>query len=75
MTKAHTPLEALERAIAIVGSAEELATITQTPKTTVSSWRHKSKMVGAKKAVAVEMATGGKVTRYELRPDIFGGAA
>lgn len=75
MTKADTPLEALERAIAIVGSAEELAAVTKTPKTTVSSWRHKSKRVGASKALAVERATGGKVTRHELRPDIFGGAA
>jgi DNA-binding transcriptional regulator YdaS (Cro superfamily) len=36
----------------------------------VSQWVQ----VPAERCVAIEAATGGKVTRYELRPDIFGGA-
>lgn len=37
-----------------------------------SGWR--GRRVPAERCLAIEQATGGAVTRYELRPDIFGQA-
>lgn len=38
----------------------------------VGHWVTGRKRITAEKAVAIENATNGEVTRYELRPDIFG---
>ena len=58
---------ALERAITEAGGTAALArTINVTPQA-ISQWDR----VPAERAVAVEQATGGKVTRQELRPDLY----
>ncbi len=58
---------ALERAITEAGGTAALArTINVTPQA-ISQWDR----VPAERALAVEQATGGKVTRHELRPDIY----
>lgn len=40
---------------------------------TVSMWRKRGR-VPAEKCIAVEKASGGTASRYELRPDVFGAA-
>ncbi len=58
---------ALERAITEAGGTVALArSINVTPQA-ISQWER----VPAERALAVEQATGGKVTRHELRPDIY----
>jgi pyruvate,orthophosphate dikinase len=58
---------ALERAISEAGGTAALArTINVTPQA-ISQWDR----VPAERALAVESATGGKVTRQELRPDLY----
>ena len=65
--------EALRRAIKIVGSQEKLAEKLGITQGAVSHWFNKN--VGLipplDYVVEIEKATGGKVTRYELRPDFF----
>lgn len=63
----------LERAIEIVGGQSKLARAVGTTPQAVHQWREKGRVPG-ERARAVELATGGQVTRYELRPDIFGAA-
>ena len=43
-------------------------------KAAVSHWRHNRYRVPADRCIDVERATGGAVTRYDLRPDVFGPA-
>ena len=58
---------ALDRAITEAGGTAALArTINVTPQA-ISQWDR----VPAERALAVEQATGGKVTRHELRPDLY----
>ena len=58
---------ALERAIGEAGGTAALArTINVTPQA-ISQWDR----VPAERVLAVEQASGGKVTRHELRPDLY----
>jgi malate synthase len=36
------------------------------------NWLHRDKLVPAEMCIPIEKATGGTVTRYELRPDVYG---
>lgn len=57
----------LADAIRAVGTAADLARkIGLTPQA-VAQWTK----VPAKRVIAVEEATGGKVSRYQLRPDLY----
>lgn len=66
--KKYTPEQALADAIAAVGTASALARELDITREAVSQW----KQVPADRVLAVEKATGGKVDRYSLRPDIYG---
>lgn len=60
---------ALEKAITAAGGTASLArTINVTPQA-ISQWER----VPAERVIAVEEATGGKVTRSDLRPDLYPG--
>lgn len=63
----------LERAISAFGTQEAFAAALRIKSPSVSRWR-KNQRVPVERCVAVEMATKGKVTRYDLRPDVFGEA-
>lgn len=69
-----TPLEALERAIAIAGGQSELARRISAKQQTVHYWVAVAGKAAAEYARPIEFAVDGQVTRYQLRPDVFGEA-
>lgn len=64
--------EALIEAIKAAGSQGKLAALIGKQQGHIGKWLHRDKKVPAESCVPIEMATGGKVTRYDLRPDVFG---
>jgi DNA-binding transcriptional regulator YdaS (Cro superfamily) len=61
-----TPRYALAKAIHYVGSQRLLAQACDVSQQTVSHWL--KVQIPAKYVIKIEKLTGGKVTRYELRP-------
>ena len=59
---------AKNKAIVLAGGTAALARIIGVSSQAISQWRY----VPANRARAVERATGGQVSRYDLRSDIFG---
>ena len=62
----------IETAAEHVGGFAELARIVGVKPPAVHQWRESG--VPAGRCLAVEAATGGAITRYDLRPDVFGPA-
>ena len=62
-------MEALDRAIKVLGGVTKAAYAIGVRQSAVSNW--KARGVPIDKAISIETATGGAVKRYELRPDIF----
>ena len=62
----------LEQAINILGNQTKLGEAIGCDQTTISSWLIKyDGKVPAEKAPAIEIATAGQITKYQLRPDLF----
>lgn len=64
---------ALDLAVQALGTQDALASVLRIKSPSISEWRKRGR-VPAERCIAIEQATGGQVTRYELRPDIFGPA-
>lgn len=65
----------IERALdAAGGKQNELASRLSVTPQALNQWVNGVRPVPAKHCIAIEEATGGAVTRYELRPDVFGAA-
>lgn len=64
----------LARAIAIVGSQVKLADRIGKKQGHVWDWLYKTGKPAPECCIAIEEATNGVVTRYALRPDVFGTA-
>ena len=62
---------ALERAVEIAGGQSALARKLGLKQANVWHWLNRAEHVPAEQAIAIEAATGGAVTRAELRPDLF----
>jgi DNA-binding transcriptional regulator YdaS (Cro superfamily) len=62
-------LRALKRAIEVAGGPTALAGLLGKHQSLVSQWKHR-KQVPAAWVLLIEKHTG--VSRYELRPDVFG---
>lgn len=64
----------LDRAITHVGGVTALAEQLGVRQSAVSNWRKRGDRprVPAERCIAIEQATDGAVTRYDLRPDVFG---
>jgi len=62
-------MKALDRAVEKAGSQLRLASILGIKPPSVTGWYDRGR-VPAERCIAIESATG--VTRYELRPDVFG---
>lgn len=63
-------IEAIKKAIEISGSQVALAKKLGCTYQAIQAWRAKGEVPPAR-AVQIEKATDGVVTRYELRPDLF----
>lgn len=64
----------IKRAVQSVGSNAALAIQVGVSPGMVSQWVSGKRPVAATRCAAIETATKGAVTRYELRPDVFGDA-
>lgn len=56
------------RALRLVGGPTRMAELCGVKRPSVYKW---IRQVPAERAIAIEKATGGKVTRHQLRPDIY----
>ncbi|MFA5494229.1 MAG: helix-turn-helix domain-containing protein [Porticoccaceae bacterium] len=63
--------EQLKRAIDLLGGQSALARAINTKQQNVWFWLNKSGRVPAEFVLPIEQATGGEVTRTQLRPDIY----
>jgi len=68
MNKKHL---ALFKAIEIAGGQAALARFCGVSQPSVHKWLKRSQGIPAERVLAVERATGGKISRHELRPDIY----
>ena len=64
-------VQALKRAVEKAGGQSALARACGVKQGHIWHWINKSLRVPAEHVLSVEAATGGSVTRQELRPDIF----
>lgn len=64
----------IERAIAIHGSQVKLAKEAGCSQQFISWLLKDAEQISVEMALAFERATGGQVSRHDLRPDIFGEA-
>lgn len=65
-------LEALSRAAQIVGSKSALAKRVGVTPQAAAQWFSQVRPIPPRRCRLIEEATGGVVTRYDLRPDVFG---
>ena len=63
--------EPLEVAIRHIGTQDAFARRLGIKSPSVSEWKSRGK-VPAYRCIAIEQLTDGAVTRYDLRPDVFG---
>ena len=70
MNDRHT--KALQRAFAHFGSQAALASVLHVTPMAVTHWKRRG--VPPRKAVRIEYLTGGRITRQELCPELFGEA-
>jgi len=63
-------LEALRKAISIVGGQRKLAQICGVSQAAVSKWLNGISKIGEDKAILLEQALNGLVTCEDLRPDV-----
>lgn len=64
-------LKPLKEAIAIMGGQVKFAKKLGLAQQTISAWVTTFKRAPAKHAISIEKMTKGKVTRHQLRPDIY----
>ena len=64
-------MEALLRAVSLAGGQTALARRIGKSPAHVAQWLRRGR-VGPTACIPIETAVGGQVTRYELRPDVFG---
>lgn len=64
-------MDALDQVIEILGSQEALASNLKIRSPSISEWRKRGR-VPAERCLEIERLTENRVTRYDLRPDVFG---
>lgn len=69
----HPDAVAIRRAADLCGSMVGLAKRLGVSYQAVQKWRRTGR-APAERCVGIEQATNGAVTRYDLRPDVFGAA-
>lgn len=68
-TPAQTPIQLAAEA---VGGQKQLAEAINVSQSLAWQWLNGRRPVAAHHCRAIETATGGAVTRHQLRPDVFG---
>jgi TorA maturation chaperone TorD len=63
--------DALAAAVDLVGGQAKLARILGVSQPNVWHWLHKSERVPGEYVLKIEEATGGRVSRHDLRPDLY----
>ncbi|MGH8158396.1 MAG: transcriptional regulator [Rhodanobacter sp.] len=66
--------QAIEKAITVAGGQTALARAINVSQGLVWQWCNGRLKVPAERCQGIEQATEGAVTRYDLRPDVFGEA-
>lgn len=67
-------IEALQKAVELVGGQSSLAKAIGVKQQHVWNWLNRDGKPAAEHVLGIEAATNGAVTRYDLRPDVFGPA-
>lgn len=67
----YMTIDALKKAIKTIGSQRRLSKNLGISSQRVNHWVNRDKKVPGEFCIAIEKLTKGKVTRFELRPDIF----
>ena len=62
-------MDAIERAIQIVGTLTAFARQVGVSPQVVTHWRKRG--IPAERVIEIERVTAGKVSRHELRPDLY----
>ncbi|MFS1525345.1 transcriptional regulator [Microbulbifer sp. 2304DJ12-6] len=65
-------MNAITKAISLLGTQKKIADMLKIPPACVSQWYRGARKVPPRHCRRIEQATNGVVTRYDLRPDIFG---
>lgn len=63
--------EALERAVTLTGGQTALAKAIGVRQSHIWNWLNREGRVPAERVIAVEQATEGRVSRSDLRPDLY----
>ena len=66
-----SPREALYLAVKLIGNQVEVAKAFGVRQQTVSRWFHSNVGVPAAYVIPLEKMVNGKISRYELRPDLY----
>ena len=64
-------MEALKRAVEIAGGQTALAKALGVQQAHVWNWLNRDSALPAEYVIPIERATKGRVSRHELRPDIY----
>lgn len=64
-------LHPIDKAASILGSQVALASFLGVTKAAVNQWKTEGRQVPPKHCPQIERATGGQVTRQDLRPDDY----
>ena len=65
-------VSAIDRAIAVCEGIHALSEAAGVSVQAIYHWKSGVRVITAEYAKKIEIATGGKVTRADLRPDLFG---
>lgn len=65
-------LSAIKAAVAKLDGQASLASAIGVHKVVVNQWVRGMRPIPARWCIPIETATGGEVTRHDLRPDVFG---
>jgi len=65
-------MEAITEAVSLIGTQKKVADLVGVPPACVSQWCNGIRKVPPRHCRVIECATNGRITRYDLRPDIFG---
>lgn len=63
--------EKIAKCIEILGSQAKLAGVADVSQSLVSSWLNDKKPITPESVLLIEQAVQGKVTRHDLRPDLY----